>query len=259
MILGRGIAHGLTAALWLMGWLPFWRSRHSLNDALAALAAAGLFVVAARRCQSEGPVPVSLPVLAVALLLAVAGVMAECTLPVALALVLVAGLGCRPEARRVDELRLLALLTLPWLATDGAQLALACRQSAAWATEMVFHTVGFDVVRDGTTLTIGRQPLAVAAACAGLDTLHITLVAGAWLAGVLRTRRFFWLGVVVLPALAWLANTTRVIVLGGVALTWGPDAAIGWFHDWGGLSVVVTMFTLAGGWVTILRRTEVMK
>ena len=246
----------LLAAIWLAGWLPFWRSNHSRADALAALAATTLLVAAVRRHWTGDPVRLPTKVLVVGLVLAAAGVVAEFTLLVALALVVLAGHGCSTDARRRDELRLLALLSLPWLATDGAPLALAFRHSAAIATGAVFHALGFAVARDGTTLTIEGQPLGVVAACAGLDTLHATLVAGAWLAGVLRGRKRFWLAVSLLPALAWLANTVRVITLGGVALEWGPETAAGWFHNWGGLTVIVVMFTLAGMWVHVLHRAE---
>lgn len=256
MILSRRTARLVPISVWLVGWLPFLQGNRSITDALAALAAAGLAIVTARCSGSEEPVRISAPVLFGALLLAGVGVILDCTLPVAVALVALAGLCCGPNARRIDELRLLALLSLPWLATDGASLALALRHSAAWATGAFFHGLGFAIVREGTTINIAGQPLAVVAACAGLDTLHATLVAGAWLAGVLPARRRFWLAVAALPALAWLANTTRVIALGAVALAWGPDAATGWFHDWGGLTVIVVMFALAGAWVALLHRTE---
>ena len=59
--------------------------------------------------------------------------------------------------------------------------------------------------------------------------------------------------------LAWLANTLRIITLGGVALKWGADAAMGWFHNWGGISVIVVMFALAGSWVALLHRMERVK
>lgn len=256
MILPSWMARALPAAIWLAGWLPFWRSHHSLPDALAALAAAALLVFAARRTWSDAPAQIAPGVLIGALVFAAAGVMTECTWPVAVALAALAGLGSSASARRLDELRLLALLSLPWLATDGASLALAFRHSAAWATGAVFHLLGFAIVRDGTTIDIEGQPLGVVAACAGLDTLHATLVAGAWLAGVLKGRWRFWIAVSLLPALAWFANTLRVIALGGVALAWGPEVAEGWFHNWGGLTVIVVMFALAGTWVRALHRTE---
>lgn len=244
------------AGIWLAGWLPFLRSHHSASDAGAALAATALAVLLARRYGSGDGEEISIPVLVGALVLAGFGVMLECTLPVALALMALAPLASAATGRRRDELRVLALLSLPWLATDGANLALAFRHSAAWATGVVFHLLGYSIVRDGTTINIEGQPLAVVAACAGVDTLHATLVAGIWLAGVLQARRRFWLAVAALPLLAWVANTTRIITLGGVALAWGPNAATGWFHNWGGLTVIVVMFALAGSWVAVLHRAE---
>jgi exosortase/archaeosortase family protein len=244
----------LLAVLWAAGWLPFWHSQQSGSDAVAALAAAVLLVAALRRHGAQNPIHVSSGALTAVLLLTLAGIVAGFTLLVAFGVLGLAGRAGTTEARPRDELRVLALLSLPWLATDGAQLALVFRHSAAWATGMIFDLLGFAVVREGTTITIEGQPLGVVAACAGLDTLHATLVAGAWLAGVLRNRKRFWLAVALLPALAWIANTSRVITLGGVALTWGPDVASGWFHDWGGLAVILVMFALAGGLVGALHR-----
>jgi len=45
---------------------------------------------------------------------------------------------------------------------------------------------------------------------------------------------------------AWLANTLRVVMLSTVALTFGADAANGWFHEWGGWLVLIVMFGLCG-------------
>jgi exosortase/archaeosortase family protein len=113
------------------------------------------------------------------------------------------------------------------------------------------------VTRAGTSLQIEDQPLAVDAACAGIDTLQSTLVAGLWLAETLRTPGAWWRAVAVLPLLAWLANTARIVMLGAVAVTAGHEAAKGAFHEWGGLSVVVLVFVLAGAWVAWLRAREV--
>lgn len=246
----------LPLLVWLVGWIPFLRGNASLNDGLAALAATGLALFTARDVWRQAPPTPGTPLVIGALLLAGLGLVADFTLPIAIAVVLLANPGGSHNGRCSDELRLLALLSLPWLSTDGTSLALAFRHSAAWATEGFFYVCGFTVLRDGTMLTIEGQPLAVAAACAGLDTLHATLVAGAWLAAALRRRGLFWLAVAALPLLAWVANTSRVIALGGVAITWGPDAAIGWFHTWGGLAVIVVMFALAGAWVAMLRQVD---
>lgn len=244
----------LLAILWLIGWLPFRRSQHSTNDTVAALAATVLLVAAVRRPGAGSPVLVPAGMAGAVIVLVLAGVVTGFTLPAALGLSLLVARAGTTNGRDRDELRVLALLSLPWLATDGAQLALAFRHSAAWATGAAFDLLGFAVVREGTTVTIEGQPLGVVAACAGLDTLHTTLVAGAWLAGSLRTRRRFWLAVGLLPALAWVANTLRVIMLGVVALAWGPEVAAGWFHTWGGLAVILTMFALAGTLVGALHR-----
>jgi exosortase/archaeosortase family protein len=82
------------------------------------------------------------------------------------------------------------------------------------------------------------------------------LVAGLWLAEALRTERA-WVRVAwALPFFAWGANTLRIVVLGAVAVAAGHEAAKGWFHQWGGLAVVVCVFALAGAWVALLARGE---
>ena len=256
MTLSLPVARIFPIVIWIVGWIPFLRGNASLNDGLAALAAAGLALFSARHAWRDVSAPPATPQVAGAVILAGLGLVTDFTLLIAIALVLLACPAGAAKARANDELRLLALLSLPWLATDGTSLALAFRHSAAWTTEAFFQVFGFAVSREGTTLTIEGQPLAVAAACAGLDTLHATLVAGAWLAAALRRRKLFWSAVAALPLLAWVANTSRVIALGGVAITWGPNAAIGWFHTWGGLAVVVVMFALAGAWVAVLRQSD---
>lgn len=258
MSLTRRAAYAVFATVWGLGWLPFLRGNIAFTDTLAALAAAGLAVQVVRTIPWSARLELPRPTLIGALLLAGFGLVIDRTLPVAVALVLLVGRTVA-DSRRADELRLLALLSLPWLATDGAMLALAFRHSAAWAAGTAFQFLGYAITRDGTTLDIEGQPLSVAAACAGIDTLHATLVAGAWLAGALRGRGRFWLAVAALPLLAWLANTLRIITLGGVALKWGADAAMGWFHNWGGISVIVVMFALAGSWVALLHRMERVK
>jgi exosortase/archaeosortase family protein len=150
----------------------------------------------------------------------------------------------------------------PWaagaliLAALGPALGWVFRLTGAWAAEGFFHVAGLHVVRDGTLLRVEDQPLAVDAACAGLDALQATLVAGFWLAETLGTGRRWTLAALALPLLAWLANALRIVLLGAVALAAGTEAATGWFHTWGGLVVVVLVFLLAGLWVAFLRWTE---
>ena len=153
------------------------------------------------------------------------------------------------------RLLVLALLAFPWLAEDLPQLGWWFRLSAAWTAAHLFQAAGFSVTRDGTDLLVQGLPVAVTAACAGLKALQAMLVAGTVLAfAQLGDRRGYWAAVAALPFVAWGANTLRVMVLSSVALTYGTSAAQGWFHEWGGLFALVSMFALCWGAFAAARR-----
>jgi exosortase len=101
------------------------------------------------------------------------------------------------------------------------------------------------VHRDGTMLLVQGLPLSVEPACAGLNVLQSLLIVG----GVLICARIpggwrFWLALCALIPLAWIANTSRIFMLGCAGLLVGPDFARGWFHEWGGWLVLCLMFCM---------------
>jgi len=153
-------------------------------------------------------------------------------------------------AQKSGELRRLLvflLLSFPWLALDLPTLGWWFRLSAAWSAEHFFQLLGLAVTRDGTQIVVQNFPVDVTAACAGLKVLQAMVVAGGVMAFVqLGRSRFYWLAIAMLPLVAWLANTLRVVMLSAVALTFGADAANGWFHEWGGWLVLLVMFVLCG-------------
>ena len=155
------------------------------------------------------------------------------------------------------RLLVLVLLAFPWLTLDLPSLGWWFRLSAAWSAEYLFQMFGFVVTRDGTQIVVQNFPVDVSAACAGLKVLQAALVAGSVLAFVLLSRsRWYWPAMAVLPLVAWLANTLRVVMLSAVALTFGADVANGWFHEWGGWLVLVAMFSLCALLFTMLRRLD---
>lgn len=159
-----------------------------------------------------------------------------------------------PDTRR---LLVLLLLAFPWLTLDLPSLGWWFRLSAAWAAENLFQLLGLTVAREGTQIIVQNFPVDVSAACSGLKVLQAALVAGNVLAFVLLARsRWYWAALAMLPLLAWLANTLRVVMLSTVALTFGVDAATGWFHEWGGWLVLVTMFGLCALLFELLRRLD---
>ena len=145
------------------------------------------------------------------------------------------------------RLLIFPLLAFPWLALDLPSLGWWFRLSAAWAAEHFFQALGLAVTREGTQIVVQHFPVAVTAACAGLNVLQAMLVAGGVMAFVqLGRSRWYWPAVLLLPVVAWLANTVRVVMLSAVALTFGADAASGWFHEWGGWLVLLVMFFVCG-------------
>jgi len=147
----------------------------------------------------------------------------------------------------------------PWLALEGQAIGWWFRFSGAGAAEVWFSLLGFAVERDGTFLTVQGMPLAVDAACSGLNALQSMLVAGTVLAWLVLPGKRFWWGVVLLPVLAWLANVLRIIMLGMVGLSFGSESAMGWFHDWGGWAVLLMMFVLCSMVFNLMARSDPTK
>lgn len=146
----------------------------------------------------------------------------------------------------IQKLLLLPLMSFPWIAIDAAQLGWWFRLSGAWVTAKVFIAAGYDVLQKGVNLIIDQLPISVEVACAGLNTLQSMLIAGTVANFIIlgNSRRYWW-NIPVLFALSWVANTLRIIVLCLVALWMGADFAVGVFHTWGGLLILVIMFALS--------------
>lgn len=139
----------------------------------------------------------------------------------------------------------LAILAFPWLTLDFPSLGWWFQLSTAWSAEHLFQVVGLKVLREGTQLSVGQMPFEVTPACSGIKALQAILIAGTALCFVqLKPARMFWTGVALLPLVAWLANTLRVLLIFVVALSFGPEFAMGWFHTFGGWLVLVGTFGL---------------
>jgi exosortase len=153
------------------------------------------------------------------------------------------------ERPRIFRLLVLLIMAFPWVTLDAGEVGWWFRLSAAWVTGHLYNLVGFEVKRDGTFVTVQGLPVSVEAACSGLKALQAMLIAGTMLAFIqLGRHRSYWWSLPLLIALAWLANTARVLVLTAAALTFGLEFAEGWFHAWGGWFVLMLMFALC--WVT---------
>ncbi len=149
---------------------------------------------------------------------------------------------------RLRRILVFAFLAFPWVTLDLEPVGWWFRLSGAYVTAGLFKAIGFHVIHNGTELTIQGAPIAVTAACSGLKVLQSMLIAGSFLAHVLLgdTPRY-WQNIAALAAIAWAANTARILLISVASLTFGQEFAMGLFHTWGGLSVLVLMFIACWG------------
>lgn len=148
----------------------------------------------------------------------------------------------------IRKLMILPFLAFPWLNMEGNPLGWYFRLSGAWITAETFSSMGFNVVHEGTQIIVQGLPVEIGEACSGINTLQSMLIAGSALMYLyLGRQKAFWLNLPVLVAIAWLANTLRIIILCGTALTIGQEFAMGLFHTWGGWLVLFLMLCITWG------------
>lgn len=149
----------------------------------------------------------------------------------------------RPAVKR---LLILPLLAFPWLFIEGDFIGWWFRLSSAWVSAHIFSFMGFDVLHEGTHIIVQGLPVGIGNACSGLNTLQSMLIAGSALAYIyLGDRVVYWLDLILIIALAWTANTIRIIIICISALTISPKFALGMFHTWGGWIVLFLMICLS--------------
>jgi len=243
---------GLLAVLAVFIWARDLRWATEAADTLPVLAGIPLCIWLGWPWKFRaGAFELSSKLVAAAVILFVVGILLNVTLLLALGWtsLLWSWLSCRletdslPTARR---LLVLPLLAFPWITLDFAQtIGWYFRLSGAWATSHLFALIGLSATQDGTNMTVQGLPISVEVACAGLNTLQATLIAGSMLAFIfIGNRSRYWWNLPLLIVLAWFANTLRIIVLCIAALTISPEFAEGIFHKWGGWGVIVLMFLL---------------
>ncbi len=243
VIVGLGL---LAVFIWLRNtdWMT------SADDTLPILVALPVFYWLGRPWslldQVAGELPVKGILLAVGLLLL--GILSNLTLLLAVAWTYLFWLWLKrrtsvPHHASTYKLLVLPLLSFPWVTLDLQTLGWYFRLSGAFITAKVFQLIGLDVHYEGTNLLVNGLPISVEAACAGLNTLQSMLIAGSVIAYIIlgETNRYWW-NLPVLFAMAWLANTVRILMLSSVGLLFGPQVAMGTFHTVGGWSILMLMF-----------------
>ena len=148
---------------------------------------------------------------------------------------------------------------LPIPLVIARKVHLALRNIAAVATERSLDVMGYDVVREGTLLTIGSERVQVADACSGFNTLMALTMAGmllAYLAGA-RLGRTILVLLLVFPA-AIVANILRCVVLSMLVAAFGPDILSTFAHDASGFATfaLALLLLLASERWLLPRRAE---
>ena len=243
----RQLEAGALMALALFIWLRNRSWMQGAADTLPVLCALPLYVwLAGKRvwCRQRDIACRNVVLLAVLVLLT--GLLLDLTVLLAISWCLFLYIFLRINVVNFSSrLLLLPWLGFPWIATDAQWLGWWFRFTGAGAAELIFSVAGFHVEREGTLLVVQGLPLAVDVACSGLNVLQAMLIAGFVVIYIkMPSGRQFWLALLLLVPLAWLANTVRILTLGITALSLGPDFAMGWFHQWGGWLVLCLMFVL---------------
>ncbi|HPD20154.1 MAG TPA: archaeosortase/exosortase family protein [Desulfomonilia bacterium] len=111
------------------------------------------------------------------------------------------------------------------------------------------------MLHEETRIIVQSLPVGAGEACSGMNVLQSMLIAGSALAFLFIGRyRSYWWNIPVLVIIAWLANTSRIIILCAAALTLGSEFALGIFHTWGGWIVLALMLFLS--WAVSLPRNH---
>ncbi len=152
-------------------------------------------------------------------------------------------------ATKLSRARIWVLCTgaFPWILVEGQKVGWYFRLTGAELTVWLYDLLNYEVTGGGTLLEIDGLPISVETACSGLQLLQVLLSGGIALTLVRFPKESgFWCMLALLPALAWFANTVRIIVISAWGLNFGAEAAIGAFHTWGALIVILSML---GGYV----------
>lgn len=139
---------------------------------------------------------------------------------------------------------MLFLVPLPGSVIDT--LTQPIKVAVSYVAEMLMHTAGYPVARQGVVMGIGPYQLFVADACAGLNSLFMLEAFGLLYMNVIRHEsalRNVVLAVLILP-ISFAANVTRVVVLALVTYHYGDAAGQGFIHSFSGVALFATALLL---------------
>ena len=146
------------------------------------------------------------------------------------------------------------MIPMPYSLTSGISF-----QSKMIATESAVAIGQFltlHMVQDGSYVYLGTEDrLLVGDVCGGMRSLVALLAFGALMAYVSKAK--WWAKLLILfisPAIAILANVTRIFFLCVVGYVWGSETATGLVHDISGIGIFAVAFALLFSLEAILRK-----
>lgn len=143
------------------------------------------------------------------------------------------------------------------------ELTFPLRMLMARSATVLINGLGIEAQRQGSEiylLSCGGMPLDVAAPCSGLRSLMAMTALTAVYAhltvqGVVRK----WILFLCSIPLAIVGNIARITTLAVVAEAFGPDVALGQFHDWSGyvvFAVAISLMVALGGLLNLDYREQ---
>lgn len=139
---------------------------------------------------------------------------------------------------------LIWVISAPLVTAVENQLSLFLQRKIAEIVTLVFNTLGYPLIREGSTLLLpDDQRVGVEDACSGVRSLTACLFTGTFLAAVFLER--WWKKILLIGAalgLAILTNLLRSFFLTGWAYSHGSESIGGSFHDATGYAVLGLTF-----------------
>lgn len=130
---------------------------------------------------------------------------------------------------------LVLLLGIPWPRVIYNQITFPLQILASKLASAALPVFGVPVMRDGNIIQLPSMPLEVAEACSGIRSLMSLFTAAVFYGYFLESsvKRRVILALAAIP-IAVLANGARIVGTGLAVQYWGPDKALGFFHEFSG-------------------------
>jgi len=155
---------------------------------------------------------------------------------------LVALLGGRERLKTSSFAIAFLIFAVPFPTTAYTILAFPLQQIAAILTASTCHAMGIPVMQDGLVLTLGEFSATIAEACSGMNSLFALLMCGTWLVGFSRiaTYQRVFMVMTIGPVMVF-GNALRLVLMMVVALFFGGEAAMSFFHQGSDLVVFLIL------------------